>query len=165
MEHENQYDPSIHLSYGDLAVDNPSNPTAISRLIKKSKTDQGRKGAKIFLGKTGDTLCPVAAMEAYLSVRGSSLGPLFQWESGISLSKSSFVRHVRTALEQAGLPAKDYAGYSFRIRATTMAAVAGLEDSTIQTLGRWESCAFKRYIRLDPRYLASITSTLAHCQL
>ena len=151
MEHENQYDPSIHLSYGDLAVDNPSDPTAISMLIKKSKTDQGRKGAKIFLGKTGDTLCPVAAMEAYLSVRGSSSGPLFQWESGIPLSKSSFVRHVRTALEQAGLPAKDYARHSFRIGATTM--------------GQWESCAFKRYIRLDPRYLASITSILAHCQL
>ena len=133
-----KYDPSIHLSYGDLAVDNSSHPMAISMLhavIKKPKMDQGRKGAKIFLGKTGDTLCPVAAMEAYLSVRGSSSGPLFQWESGIPLSKSSFVKHVRTALEQAGLPAKDYVGKSIRISATATAAVVGLEDSVIQTLG------------------------------
>ena len=105
----------------------------------------------------------IAAMEAYL--RGSSLDPLFQWESRIPLSKSSFVKHVRAALEEAGLLAKDYASHSFRIGAATTAAVAGLEDSAIQTLGRWESSAFKRYIRLDPKYLASMSSTLAQCQI
>ena len=78
------------------------------------------------------------------------------------LSKSSFVKHVRAALEEAGLPAKDYAGHSFRIGATTIAATAG---SAIQTLGQWESSAFKRYIRLDPKYLALTSSTLAQCQI
>ena len=71
----------------------------------------------------------------------------------------------KNSLEQPGLPAKDYTGHSFRIGAATTAPVAGLEDSVIQNLGQWESCAFKRYVRLDPRYLASITLTLAHCQL
>ena len=77
MERENHCDASVHLSYSDLAVDNPVNPSVISILIKKSKTDQGRRGAKIYLGKTGDCLCPIAAMEAHLSVRGNSSGPLF----------------------------------------------------------------------------------------
>ena len=85
----------------------------------------------------------MAAMEAYLSVRGNSSGPPFHWESGVPLSKASFVKHVRAALEEAGLPAKDYAGHSFRIGAATTAAVAGIEDSAIQTLGWWESSAFK----------------------
>ena len=67
----------------------------------------------------------------------------FHWESGVPLSKASFVKHVRAALEEAGLPAKDYAGHSFRIGAATTAAVAGLEDSAIQTLGWWESSASK----------------------
>ena len=44
--------------------------------------------------------------------KGSSSGSLFQRESGIPLSKSSFVKHVSTALEQAGLPAKNYAGHT-----------------------------------------------------
>ena len=165
VEREDRFDSSIHLSYSDLAIDNPLDPSAISILIKKSKTDQGRKGAKVYLGKTGDALCPIAAMEAYLSVRGNNPGALFHWESGVPLSKVNFMKHVWTALEQAGLPAKDYAGHSFRIGAANTAAVAGLEDSAIQTLSRWQSSAFKRYIRLDHQFLASISSTLAGCQL
>ena len=39
VERENLYDPSCHLSYSDLAVDNPSNLSIISMLIKKSKTE------------------------------------------------------------------------------------------------------------------------------
>ena len=135
------------LPYSDLAVDIPSNPSLISMLNKKSKTDQGRKGAKVYLGRMGDSLCPIAALEAYLSVRGSNPGPIFQWESGMPLSKSSFVKHVKSALIQTGLPAKNYSGHNFRIGTATTAAVAGLEDSAIQILGRWESSAFKRYIR------------------
>ena len=130
--------PSIRLSYSDLAVDNPSDPGVISM---QSKTDRGRRGAKVYFGKTGDSLCPIAAMEAYLSVRGSNPVPLFLWESGVPLSKPSFVKHVRSALEQAGFPAKDYSGHSFRIGTATTAAVAGLEDSAIQILGRWPSNA------------------------
>ena len=53
-------------------VDNQANSSGISMLIKKSKTDQGQRGAKIYLGNTGDSLYPIAAMDAYLSVRGSS---------------------------------------------------------------------------------------------
>ena len=86
VEQENHYDPSRYLSYSDLAVDNPSNPLVMSMLIKKSKTDQGRKGAKVYFGKTGDSLCP---MEPYLSIRRSNSGLLFRWESGVPLSKSS----------------------------------------------------------------------------
>ena len=127
----------------DLGVDNPANPSVISMLIKKSKTDQGQREAKINIGKTGNSLCPIAAMEVYLWVRGSSSGLLFQWESRFPLSKSSFVKCVRAVLEEAGLPAIDYAGHSFRTGTTTTAAVAGLEDSAIQTLGWWESSVFK----------------------
>ena len=52
---ENHYDASIHSSYSDLAVDNPTNPSVILMLIKKSKTNQGQRGVKIYLGKTGDS--------------------------------------------------------------------------------------------------------------
>ena len=93
-------------------------------------------GCQVVLGKTGDDLCPVAALLNYLLIRGNRPGALFQWQDGTLLSKIRFVEAICLALTAAHLPAKDYAGHSFRIGAATTAAMAGLKDSTIQTLGR-----------------------------
>ena len=49
--------------------------------------------------------------------------------------QDTIVEAIRLALTAAHLPAQDYAGHSFRIGAAIMAAIAWLEDSTIQTLG------------------------------
>ena len=162
---EGSYDPQSHLSVSDLAVDQSTDPSMISILLKHSKTDQGRKGMKIVIGKTTDDLCPVAALLAYLNVRGSHPGPLFQWKSGTPLTKTKFVEEVRAALEAAHLPAKDFAGHSFRIGAATTAASAELPDSAIQTLGRWKSSAYLLYIRMEPHKLAKVSSAMSRCAI
>lgn len=55
---------------------------------------------------------------------------------------------VRQALSKVGLPAQKYVGHSFQVGVATTTAMLGVEDSTIQTLGRWKSNAFLLYIRL-----------------
>ena len=60
-----------------------------------------------------------------------------------------------------GLPQDDYAGHSFRIGAATSAALAGVEDSTIQALERWQIAAFLQYIRMPREQLAAISPRLA----
>ena len=75
------------------------------------------------------------------------------------------MEHVQEGLKKAKLPALDYTDHIFRIGAATTAAVMVLEDSAIQTLGRWESLSYKRYIRQDPHFLASLSPTLAQCQI
>ena len=70
MPSDNCYDPGAHLSLTDVAVDNLSDPSSLQVRIKASKTDPFRKGVDIFLGRTGDDICPISAMLAYVAVRG-----------------------------------------------------------------------------------------------
>ena len=166
-----------HLSYGDIAVDSLLNPSSIEVNIKASKTDPFQTGVKLFIGRTGNVLCPVAAVLAYLAARGNKPGPLFNFADGKPLTKERFVHHTREALSQAGINASNYAGHSFRIGAATVAAAVGIQDSTIKMLGRWKSEAYQLYIRtpLTPRLysletlytshlhtISSLTSTVFH---
>ena len=100
VENVDNYDPSTHLSFADVAVDNPSSPSVISLNIKYSKTDTGRAGYQVVLGGTGDDLCPVTALLTYLARRGDKPGALFQWKDGTPLSKSKFVEAVRQRCQQ-----------------------------------------------------------------
>ena len=82
----------------------------------------------------------MAALAAYLAIRGNQPGPFFQFRDGRPLSRERFVIKVREALTEAGLEASKFAGHSFQIGAATTAAARGVEDSLIKTLGRWELC-------------------------
>ena len=129
------FNPRLHLAWGDMAVDNP-------------QTDQYGRGV---VGRTDCDLCPVGAVLAYVAARGDCQGP-FSLSSSVSpLTKPTFVAELRKIPMALGLPDVKYAGHSFWIGAATSAALARVEDSTIQLLGRWQSVAFLRYIRTPPR--------------
>ena len=129
--------------------------------IKASKTDPFRKGISVFFGRTNSSLCPVAAMAAYLASRKGDPGPFFKFRDGLPLSQQKFVAKVREALEEAGLDPKKYAGHSFRIGAATTAAARGVEDSVIKTLGRWQSSAYLLYVRMPRERLAELSKVIA----
>ena len=61
-------DSSEHLTFADIAVNYRDNPTILRVHLKASKTDPFRSGVD---DKTGNDLCPVAAMVNYLARRGS----------------------------------------------------------------------------------------------
>ena len=155
------FDPARHLSGSDVAVDSRDTPTLLKVHLKTFKTDQLRKGVDIFIGKTGDELCPLAAVLAFMAVCGQRHGPLFRLQTGDHCTKEFFVEKLRLALRRAGLNPADYAGHSFRIGAATMAAERGIPDSTIKALGRWRSSAFLSYIRNSRDSLAQASSILS----
>ncbi len=93
--------------------------------------------------------------------RGLIPGDFFQFADQMPLTKPRFVAAMRQALRQAGIPEGDYSGHSFRIGAATTAAHAGIEDSIIQVLGRWNSHAFLRYIQMERDSLAHFSRPLA----
>lgn len=81
-----EYDPEADLSEGDVALDDLVNPTVVRVHIKASKTDPFRQGVYVYLGATENDLCLVAAVAAYLAVRGRSHGPFFRFASGTALT-------------------------------------------------------------------------------
>ena len=97
------YDPTAHLNFADVSVDDPDHPTIVQLSIKQSKTDPFRQGVKIYLGTTGNTLCPVTALLNYLAVRGKQPGLLFHFSDHSPLTKNKFNCTFRNILSKAGI--------------------------------------------------------------
>ena len=139
-----EFDQEGDLSEGDVALDNLVNPTVIRVHIKASKTDPFRQGVFVYLGATGNDFCPVAAVSAYLAIRGREPSPFFRFGSGTALMREALVKQLSSALSQFDVDVSQYSGHSFRIGAATTVAAVGLEDSIIKTLGCWQSAATSR---------------------
>lgn len=154
------YDPEVNLNLADLAVDSHTHPTMARIRLKQSKTDPFRQGVDVFLGTTDGAICPVTAIIQYISIRDPHPGPLFIRKGGAPLTRTYLVASLQGALKRTGLNVSHYNGHSFRIGAATTAAQNGLEDSMIQTLGRWRSDAYKLYIRIPQAQLAKVSRTL-----
>ena len=154
------FDSTYHLTLEDISLDNISQPGPVRVCIKASKTDLFRRGVDIFLGRTSNSLCPVAALLAYLVIRGKSSGPLFCIANVAYLTRDLFVIEVCKALITEGVDQLKYSAHSFCIGAATTAA-AGIADSIIRMLGCWDSAAYQLYVQLSREKLASISTTLA----
>ena len=157
---DSAYDRGVHLSWGDVRVDNTADPQYLEVHIKASKTDPFRHGVSIYLGRSQADLCPVSAVLAYMVLRGMTPGPFFFFTDGRYLTRDRFVSSVRAALRMQGVDDSRYSGHSFRIGAATTAALRGLPDSLIKTLGRWESSAYTVYIRTPRETLCSVSRSL-----
>ena len=161
LESATGFNAATDLAWGDVAVDNRQAPKMVQIHLKKSKTQQVGPGVDVVVGTTGSPLCPVTAIVNYISERGSQPGPFFLNPDKSALTKSQFVSRFRATLQLLGFPQNDFAGHSFRIGAATTASSMGIEDSMIQTLGRWHSAAFLQYIRTPKEQLAALSATLA----
>ena len=137
---ETAYDAAVHLSVGDVRVDNRAKPTYLEVVIKASKTDVFRKGVTVVLGVTGRKVCPVATILSFMAnprpAVSSASGPFFVFSD---VTRERFVKEMRAALKARGFRVDDYAGHSFRIGAAMTAASHGMPDSL---MGRWESTAY-----------------------
>ena len=156
MQSSHHFNAAWHLTPSDISIDSRENPSLMKIHLKGSKTDQERVGIDLYVGRT-DEICPVAAMLAYLVVRGQDDGPLFRLRDGRPLSREHLVRVLRSSLSSAGMDCSRYSGHSFRIGAVTTAIAKGVPEATVQMLGRWASDSFKRYVRIPRQDLAQIS--------
>ena len=119
-------------------------PSILKVHLKRSKCDQFGRGFDIIVGWTDTSTCPVAAVSTYIGLWQDRAAPFFI-----------------TAQGSPGLPQDEYAEHSFHFSAATSAALAGMEDCTIQTLGRWQSSTFLQYICMPREQLVAISRRLA----
>jgi integrase len=123
--------------------------------LRKSKTDQEGHGQVIGIAH-GSHLAtdPIAALDAWLALRGHEPGPLFTrvYASRIHaepLSGNTITRMLTARAGAAGLPAERITAHSLRAGHATTAALAGvpLERIAAQTRHRDLSVLVERYIR------------------
>lgn len=79
---------------------------------------------------------------------------------GLPITNHWFRFHLASVLTRCGLSPHLYAGNFFRIGAATTAAECSIPNSTIKTLGRWSSTAYKSYIRSNLWTLLNAQRTL-----
>ena len=93
-----EFDPEVHLTIKDIAIDKIVEPSVVRVTIKQSKTDPFRQGINLFLGATEHTVCPIKAILPYLVLRGKKDGPLFITAKGTPLTWQYFSIALLTVL-------------------------------------------------------------------
>lgn len=79
---DSQYDPSIHLSDGDVQVNDTVTSEFLEVHIKASKTYPFCQGVWVYLGKSGADVCPIAVILAYKVLRRVQPDPFFIFADG-----------------------------------------------------------------------------------
>ncbi|CAG2206465.1 unnamed protein product [Mytilus edulis] len=142
------FDPALNLTMDDVVF---VTDCQVNLRLKASKTDIFRHGVIIKLFKTNNNICPYVQLSKYVTSRkmngATDNDPLLVDSSNLALRRSLFIDKLKTILSHLGLNADKYSGHSFRIGAATTCSSNGIQDHMIQTLGRWKSDCYSRYIR------------------
>ncbi|CAC5420125.1 unnamed protein product [Mytilus coruscus] len=133
------------LDYKDIKI----NLSSIEIRLRSSKTDQCCTGTTIVIDDRPGDVCAVFALRNYLKIRPNVAGQLFCHFDGTPITRYQFSGVLKKSLNVLGLSQGKYTSHSFRIGAATSAAMNGLSDSEIQTMGRWKSDSFRSYIRIQ----------------
>lgn len=120
-------------------------------IIRHFKTNTHNKPFTIFMAgsKVPHALCPVHSLFNYLQLFKHQSGPLFQNINNSAVTAKFVTDNMSKILTFLGIDSSFYKGHSFRIGAATNAASLGHSEQIIQKLGRWNSNALQRYIRID----------------
>jgi integrase len=128
-------------------------PAGLRVRIRKSKTDQDRRGMTVDVSPGADGACPIAALRAWLAISGIRSGPVLRAIgkagrlSDRALAGSIVSRIVQRAVRLIGLDPEEYGGHSLRRGLVTSAIHAGKsEESIMATTGHKSVQQLRGYI-------------------
>jgi integrase len=122
--------------------------------IRKSKTDQERKGRDVAVPQSGGAICPVRALECWIEASGIVEGSVFRpidrtgRISKAALSADAVSVILKRRLKETGCDPSDYSGHSLRAGFVTEAVNAGIPTWKIRRqTGHSSDAMLDRYIR------------------
>lgn len=120
--------------------------------VQSSKTDQLREGAEIVIARTGNSTCPVAALEQYVRMAKIDttstqrlFGAIVKMKNGERLRQGSSISYTRVReillekIRALGYDPSLYGTHSFRAGGASQAANVGVPDRMFKRHGRWRS--------------------------
>jgi hypothetical protein len=131
---------------------------AVHLFFRSSKADQANRGCSRSLYRSGHkSCCPVLAAWS-LRIIGEQMGseaedPFCSYPDTRGTRRQVSVAIISAAVKKAatahGLPCAKFSSHSLRSGGATEMFLGGCSDTTVQLFGRWESDAYKAYIRID----------------
>lgn len=92
-------------------------------------------------------ICPVGALQAFVTVRPKIQGPFFCHASGMPVIRQQFSAVLSKCIAKTKFSSAHYRSHSFRIGRASDLAAMGISMKSIMQLGRWQSQAYKLYLR------------------
>ncbi len=135
--------------------------------VRYEKQDQVGKGRTIgIVAGSNAATCPVAAMRAWLNIRGEAPGPVFRSMRSsrvlrVRLGTQGIANAVKRAVEMIGLDPRPYAGHSLRSGFVTRALEAGQPEVVIcRHTGHRSLASLQRYFRATDPFRANPSGAL-----
>ena len=153
--HRTKFDPSTTLLFSDVSLEGD----VAHIFIKASKTDPFRDGITIRLAANESSLCPITAIKNFLPLHPTKSGPLFTYQDNKFLTR----KELNSTLTSTTNGLANTSSHSLRIGAASTAAAMGCPRWLIQTMGRWSSDCFRRYIRVSIHTIINTSHVLANC--
>ena len=155
--HKTKFDSTCTLLFQDVHIQD----STAHIFIKASKTDPFRQGVHVRLAANGTWLCPVSALRNFIVIHPTTSGPLFTFKNKKYLTRADMNKLLTSTTQ--GLA--NTSSHSLRIGAASTAAAMGCPKWLIQSLGRWTSDCFRRYIRVSDQTIHTTSRALAKCSV
>lgn len=135
------------LALQNIVFTSNNNKTAIAIKFTSYKHSNGLTPTLLLQPSNDNYYCPVRALQAYIHKRGPQPGNLFISQS-YNINRSQVAQFLKRTVTLAGYDSQKISTHSLRIGRTTDIAKSKLvSESTLQSIGRWKSSAYQKYIR------------------
>jgi len=123
-------------------------PDKVNIILRTFKTKQRGQPSTIKLPSDKNKLiCPVRALQNYMTRRPDTKGPLFCHINTHPVTRQQFSGVLAKCIAKTKYAQGHFRSHSFRIGRATDLAAQGASNETIMHMGRWRSDCFKGYVR------------------